>query len=125
MDRDQLFAFIRSKGGNKCIVHFSGGGDEGGCDNIVILKDDTIICELDENYEGQMYDPELQKFIPINQKPEDKFVRGLCQPVYDKYYSFAGEYSVDGTVTWDCKNKTCKMEGSEEVPSYNGFEEDC
>ena len=117
MTREKLFAFIKSKGGNKCVIRFSGGNDEGGCHDIVIQKDDTVICQLHEDYWPEDSGRE--------QTPENALVRGLCRPVYDKYYTFAGEYSVTGEVIWDTTTKTVKMKGCEEVLDYENFEENC
>ena len=98
--RDMIFSFITAKGGDECVVHFTGGHDEGGVETIEIRKKGMVVEELDEYPED-----------PV----EEKIMEEIIRPMYDKYYTFAGEFSVDGFVIWDCDSKTVKIQGSEEV----------
>lgn len=88
-----VFKFIESKGGDKAVVYFSGGNDEGGVDFIYILKDWKKVVELDETLEQEFYNI-------------------LSKPVRQEYANFAGEYYVAGTVVWNCKTGTVSMSDS-------------
>ena len=48
--------------------------------------------------------------------------RTLEQPVYDRYGSFAGEFSVSGEVEWNVADLTCVMNKSEQV--WSDYEEE-
>lgn len=121
--KSEVFEFIARKGGDEAVVYFSGGNDEGGVNNISIRKDGKEVCELQELYETSSWDG--TKWVTSTPTDPDKpYIDSLVAPVYGKYHSFAGDFYVDGVLTWNCKDKTCKMDGSETTPSSEGFEEE-
>lgn len=63
--------------------------------------------------------PEMVKTAAtIRDLAEVSIIRtALEKPVFDEYYSFAGDFNVSGDLTWDVKNKTVQMSGSEFVPN--------
>ena len=104
MTRSELFEKLRSRGIKRIEVCFSGGNDEGGVDDIIADGEYFNRGEVgSENWE---------------------LTKALCEPVYDKYCSFAGEFYVDGKVIYDVEKETITMTGSEEVPSYESFNEE-
>lgn len=127
MSKEEVFSWIIEQGAVKAIVEFSGGGDEGGVENIY-LEDDKgqRIKEFKEFYDhSAKYNWDTDKYESTHILTIDERVnQTLCKPVYDKYYSFAGDFHVNGTVVWDAVNKTCKMEGSKSHREYDDFEED-
>lgn len=85
----------------KVRVTFSGGNDEGGVDTIYL---DTIESGTVEwtDFWGKETDHKA-------------IADALSKPVYDEYYSFAGEFHVNGEVVWDVNTRTISMSGEEEV----------
>lgn len=110
-EKSEVFEFIKRKGGDKAVVYYSGGNDEGGVDRIVILKGDKMVCRLQEScFE--------------NPSSEDRFLNRLTAPVYDRYDDFAGEFYVDGEVVWDINSKTCKNEANERAMEEYDMDEE-
>lgn len=107
---------LKKRGAAKAVVHFSGGGDDGGVEQISLL-----------NSEGKEIGT-LQEYVyggDDKQTPADtELAEALSKPVYDKYYSFAGEFYVSGTVVWDAETRKHKMSGQESVETYEEFEDE-
>lgn len=93
------FRAIRLRGAVVAVVYFSGGGDSGGVDRIELL--DAAGDEVGKVGEDDS--------LPDGTSLWDV----LGKPVYDRYYSFAGEFYVDGTVTWDVVIGEVNMERDE------------
>jgi hypothetical protein len=109
MDRKRMFAELRKRGAAKAVVEFGGGGDDGGVENIQLLSETGFpICTL-EPWGGEGVEKEL--------------AAALSKPVYDKYYSFAGEFYVNGTIEYDVEKETVIMSGKESEEVWNDFEE--
>lgn len=118
MTNDQVFAEIARRGADRAVVHFSGGNDEGGADDVTLFKGEEKVAELQE-----WHFPERGDGKPAHgEKSNDDLVHALVAPVYAQYGSFAGEFSVYGTVTWDTATKTAKM-SKEEQSGYDHSEE--
>lgn len=127
MSRSSVFAALKSKGVAKVEVHYSGGNDEGGVNQIELFDaDGKNIGHMDEYYGGtQQWDEATQKWIPAAAPNDDqRLSEALCAPVYDKYYSFAGDFYVDGIVRWDVATEKVKMSGTEQVSHDEDFDED-
>lgn len=114
MEKDTVFTLMGVLGVTKIHVGFSGGHDEGGCDNIQLTLKDGKVESVSEPWGSSTK----------NMSERDRMVEMACTPVYQRYYSFAGEYYVNGEVVWDLEARTVKMNGSEEVPSYEVFDEE-
>ena len=126
MNRSEAFAELRKRGIAKVVVSFSGGGDEGGCDDITLFNaEGAKVGTLQEEYIGDRWDATLQKWVPMGDRTADGDLADvLCKPVYDKYYTFAGEFHVNGEVVWDVAKGTVNMQGSESVERYDDFEDE-
>lgn len=112
---------------------FSGGNDEGGYDeiNFVTEGEDGALDErlakfdiyTDMSYNGQGY--ENGRWVNITQPTRDPDLTAIADHMYavldGQYGSFAGEFSVHGTVIVDAKARTSKIEG-EEMAGYEHFE---
>lgn len=92
----------------RATVEFSGGNDEGYCENIVLF-----------------YGNGTSEMVSEYPKHEDErkadLVDLLTIPVYDRYGGFAGDFSVHGELTWDYAIKDVRMSGQES--SWEGFAE--
>ena len=125
MNKSAVFAELRKRGITKVVVGFSGGGDEGGVDDISLFNAEGKVGTLQESYAGETYDPATKKWIPARTLTEDeKLATALGKPVYDKYCTFAGEFHVHGEVVWDVAKGTVNMQGSQSVERYDDFEEE-
>ena len=127
MTRDGVFAALKSKGVSKVLVHYSGGNDEGGVNQIELFDaNGENIGEMQEYYGGSsIWDEATNTWKPAEApNDEQRLSEALCAPVYNKYGGFAGEYYVDGIVTWDVVNKKINDHGNEQVSHDESFDED-
>lgn len=127
MSRDLVFATLAKKGVNRVEVEYNGGNDEGGVDQIILFdKDDKKIGEMQEYYGGHsVWDEESKSYKPAAPPNEEqRLSQALCAPVYDKYGSFAGEFYVNGTLTWDVAKKKIKDHGVESVEHEESFDDE-
>lgn len=132
-------------------IEFSGGNDEGGADAIVLLDAegnpvDGASLNLNANaYPDQQYENGrwVSKGWAVSEYVESEVegergkytrrpatgdeVRGaslrtlLERPIYDEYGSFAGEFEVYGTLTWDVATGEAAMSGQVGYMEYNSF----
>jgi len=127
MSRVIVFDALKSKGVHKVEVHYSGGNDEGGVNQIELFDaNGENIAHMDEYYGAtQQWDEATKKYVPSAPPTYDqRLSEALCAPVYDKYYSFAGDFYVNGILTWDVPNCKVNMRGTEEVSHDEDFNED-
>lgn len=126
LERRELWAELRRRNVAKVVVSFSGGGDEGGVDNISLQDaEGNEVGTLEEDYGGSTYDPKTGQWVPVNPpNPDTALVEALVAPVYEKYGSFAGEFYVNGTVDYDVANEKVKMPYRESVETWEEHEED-
>lgn len=124
MTREQIWAALEGRAA-AVEVTFQGGNDEGGVEDIYFMDADGNQTErMQEYYPSGTWNPETKTMEYSSTASSDQILSfNLCKPVYDKYYSFAGEFYVNGTVTWDVLNKAVTMNGTEEVTEYENFEE--
>lgn len=125
MTRDEVFDVLVAKEVVRAEVSFSGGHDEGGCDDVLLLAaDGRVVQELREAWPETVYDQasgrHIEKPIPDG---DAALAHALCRPVYNRYGGFAGEYCVSGTVVWDAAARTVTIGGKESVEQYESFEE--
>lgn len=125
MNVSQAMRKLMDRGVAKVTVHFSGGGDEGGVDNITLYDDKgTALGNLEESYDGYTYNPETKQYEKKGLTEDQEIAQVLGKPVYDKYYTFAGEFYVNGTVEWDVFKGKAVMNGQESVDRYEDFSEE-
>lgn len=104
-----ILAKLRDAGFNRVEIEFSGGNDEGGAEGGVATKVDGSEFQLD--------------FWNSGDSPFDhETIQELQKPIYDRYYTFAGEFYVWGKLIWDVPNNRVYMSGDEEVPTSEPFE---
>ena len=103
-NKGATFNLMTAMGIKRAVVSFSGGNDEGGVDEITAYNADG----------GEIGFGSTDRWGQLEEL--------LGRPVYDQYSSFAGEFYVDGEVTWDLSDRTVKMKGNERVDAYEGFD---
>lgn len=131
MNRPAVFAELRKRNITQVKVHFSGGNDEGGADSHVATLADGTKVELGRVTVYQdwrtkqhfAYEAGGQRPATDDEMAEQRLLDGLEQPIYDEYGSFAGEFSVDGIVTWNVKDEKVSM-AKEEQSGYDYSEYD-
>lgn len=120
---DEVFRVLTGRGVARVEVRFSGGNDEGGVDEITLFDAAGAECgTIEEPHWRHEWDDAAKAWVPAEPKPADyDLVSTLCAPVYGRWGSFAGDFSVSGTLTWDAATKRAYFEGSETeyVPFLN------
>lgn len=133
---------LKGLGVAKVEVHFSGGNDEGGPDDVTFLDADGNKVEgpRDPNvYQDRQWDEvtrsygEPQWTAYVGPKWNDrrpatdeeiaasKLHGVLASPIYAEYGSFAGEFYVDGTCTWDVATAKSETHGRYESRVWEEF----
>lgn len=137
-DKDKTLALLKSLGITEVLLEFAGGNDEGGVESEKYKTADGEVTiprvYADRNW-GAPNDEELVKVIwegstkrlateeEINLAAKYEEVRDMCEaPIYDRYYTFAGEFYVTGTLHIDVAKGTVKMEVSEGQMTYEEHE---
>lgn len=135
---------LRSRGVATVVIHFSGGNDSGGADSMEPTDADGNPVELPNSsaHQGTEYNNATGRWEPgpwtVYERGSDgrpvkrdatdeeilwgKVTKVLEAPIYDRWGSFAGEFDVDGTLTWDVATGTHKLKGQESVTSWQSFE---
>jgi len=118
---------LRRRGVAQAVVNFSGGNDQGGIDSIDLYDAAGEKLDAPEEMYDSEYDPEQKRYVERPLTPEQKagneLINGLGEPVYARYGSFAGEFSVWGKVTWDVATGQVTMSGDVETPRSDSFNE--
>lgn len=109
-DKELALRLLKEHGIAKVIIEFSGGNDEGGVDSASYFRSDTV----------KSADGEDEK-VDV---PETSELSRACEAsVYAKYTSFAGDFYVNGNVTFDVEAGTVVMEADEQIPTSHPFVE--
>lgn len=125
VSKDDVFQYILDKGAVRAEIAFSGGEDSGGCDYIHLLDaNGNTVTTLAEASWGSSYDPVQNKWIRQPLTGDERIRVLLCEPVYERYSTFAFEGHAYGYVIWDAVAKTIQMKGSESTYTYEGFDDD-
>jgi hypothetical protein len=124
MTRQEIFNALSLLGAAKAVVSFSGGGDEGSVESIALIgPDGKKIKTLKEAYLPHTWDPATRTWKQEREYTEEEaLVNALCDPVDERYGSFAGDFYVSGECVWDVASRKVRMSGEEKVMSP--FEED-
>lgn len=129
-EREAMMA-LRSRGVAKVVIHFSGGNDSGGADDIEYLDaaGNEVTIPNSSASQRQIHDPQkgwitgpwqvYEQGGPRDATPEEikwsKVADVLEAPIYNRWGSFAGDFDVQGTVTWDTATGEHEMKGQESV----------
>lgn len=117
-NKREAMVLLAERGAKAASVHFSGGNDEGGVDDVILTFADDTTERVTETYEGW---GDNKKVLTPTQQADNALCEALGAPVYEKYYSFAGEFYVNGTVEYDVLADTVLFSGTEEVPVGENF----
>lgn len=120
LTREEAFDQLIARGVHQAVVTFNGGGDEGHVDDIRLFnKDRQLIGELEEGSTGKRWDATTGQYKdPPPPTDDEKLANCLVTPVDDKYGSFNGEFSVEGSVTWNTEDRTITLKANESCPTY-------
>lgn len=130
LNRSTIFAELRKRGITKVVVSFSGGNDEGGADGVVGHTADGTEVVFDEpgvytNWQDQgkylVGWGENARPATEEELKQQQLLDVLEAPIYAEYGSFAGDFSVYGTLTWDVEAGTVIM-SKEEQSGYDHSE---
>ena len=146
-DKKAAFDGMTKRGINRIEIHFSGGNDEGDIDqiqatdlegNIIDIPDTPWVSSCYENQTvtkgvwlpNQAVDAEFQnqKFVPLSDLDAEvldniNFRSSFESIVYGKYYTFAGDYYVEGTAILDVSENVAKITAQESVQEWSYVEE--
>lgn len=151
--REQVFDTLEKMGVERAVVEFSGGHDEGGADHIGLFREDEQdeFRKLSEHIwpyvrdeDGKLVYEELRdedgqirlrsngepvtrpktRELTKDEEAEMILAQALAAPVYDKFYSFAGEFYVTGTVEWSVSERSVIMDGDERIERSHGIYEE-
>lgn len=117
----RTFLLLARKGATKAVLEFEGGGDEGGVESITLyipLADGTSLEIKQDDWYGGFYGEK-----PEFANEEQELSHLLQDPIYSEYQTFAGEFHVNGTLTWDVTHRTVTMSKDESVEQYEHFEQ--
>jgi hypothetical protein len=81
--KEKVFAWMKENKVEEILIGFSGGNDEGGVDDGVLLTEGATAIDFDVR--------KLSDF--------------LTSPIFSRYGGFAGDFYVDGTLTWLASGK--------------------
>jgi hypothetical protein len=126
LSMSEVWEELKKRNVAKAEVSFSGGNDEGGVENIELFDENgKELGTLDEEFLPQKYNEETQEYEPVGEiSGNGLLATALSQPVYAKYYSFAGDFHVSGSVVYDVKSRKVNMSGSESVGHDEEFDEE-
>ena len=146
-DKQAAFDGMTKRGINRIEILFSGGNDEGGIDQIQAtdLEGNEIVIEdtpwVASSYENQTVtkgvwlphhahggDFQNQKFVPLSDLDAEvldniNFRSSVESIIYGKYYTFAGDYYVEGTAILDISENLAKVTAHESVREWFDIEE--
>lgn len=120
-NKREAMRLLAARGAKGATVSFSGGNDEGGVDGVTLIMADGTSVRVDETYEGW---GDRKVVLTPEQVTDNALVEALGAPVYEKYYSFAGEFYVSGAVEYDVLADTVRFAGEEQNMVGENFSED-
>ena len=146
-DKQVAFDGMTKRGINRIEMNFSGGNDEGGIDhmlatdlegNEIDIPDTPWVSSCYENqtvtegvwipHHAHGGDFQNQKFVPLSDLDAEvldniNFRRSVENIVYGKYFTFAGDYYVEGTAILDVSENVAKITGQESGQEWSDIEE--
>ncbi|MCA8939458.1 MAG: hypothetical protein KDB07_06610 [Planctomycetes bacterium] len=126
-DMDKAFNCLHLFGVARLEYSFSGGGDSGGVDRTACFNANGVEIEGHPHIiksPQRDYDRELGEWRGNTEVDEFRMElqRALVKPIYDEYYSFAGEFYCSGTLCWNAIEGTMYLSSDDEVPVYHQFD---
>lgn len=125
--KNKGYRALKKRDAVKVVIYFAGGHDDGSPESIVLTKTDGTKETIKEHYQPSTY-VEGKGFVrepyPEDVREDAELAEILVRPIYDRYGSFAGDFYVTGTCTWDVINRLVTVSDRTEVPSYYNEEID-
>lgn len=124
-EKKKVFDRLAADGFTGVTCHFSGGNDDGGVDSYEFYTADRDgPIPVDDHpawttaHAGYVFDDQTGRYV----KSDDTELNALAEfrdlverPIYEQFYTFAGDFYVNGTLVWDVTNRTVEMQGEEQV----------
>jgi hypothetical protein len=111
--KERVFALMEKLGIVRIEVTFSGGNDSGGVDSTVAHMADGTEKALPESH-----------YWAKEEEMDDEQALGhlVGEPVHDEWGSFAGDFYVSGTLSFDMAARRVFAKYEEEVPHTDHFD---
>jgi hypothetical protein len=115
-DKRAALELLRKEQIGKLEIEFSGGNDEGGVDSYAAFAPDG--SELKFAFERTWPDVFVdgryqQRELTEEERRVNQLLDTLEQPIDDRYGSFAGDFHVNGRLTYDVAEGTVAFAGDE------------
>jgi hypothetical protein len=123
-DREAVFRKLESRNIARVEVFYGGGDDEGGVHDILLYDaKGNKVGQMQEFYGNyKTWNNKTNTWDEPEPPTEEQLLsKSLCKPVYEVYDTFAGEYYVDGVMTWDVAKRKVTNSGSERSESWDSF----
>ncbi len=103
MTRQQVFAELAKRGVHTASLEFTGGNDEGHAESIEFLDAD-----------GNAIEPSIRVYYGADNAGTDAALSdALQEPIYEKWGSFAGDFSVCRHCIWHVADHLVELDYSE------------
>lgn len=118
----QALEMLKAVGVSRVNLRFYGGHDSGDVEEVTVEIDDPGITF---RYDDLFGDHDIGHTKTDDERPHSfspnliRLKDALADPIWSKYGSFAGDYSVSGNLVYDCVNNTVKLSGEES--SWDSF----
>lgn len=121
-EKNKAMSILKARGIRQAMVEYNGGHDEGYV-AVIATRTDGTRYELPRHSTYSGYNQPPVKLTP-EQEADNELMELLTNPVYNEWYSFAGEFYVNGYYLWDVEaNKVTKSQDVE-TPSWENFTEE-
>jgi hypothetical protein len=110
--RETVFVELRRLGVCEAQVDFSGGNGAGGVSEIRLVRPGGRIEKVSPYRE---YDERERRWVRRDGYPQ-ALIEGLCKPIFRQYRDFAGDFYVQGTISWKVAEGMIEERSSEQVP---------
>lgn len=120
IDRPRTFELLRKKGAVKAVLMFAGGHDEGGVDEITLYDEHDNGVALPTWYcGGYSLTGEAPNYtwVPLStpQNEDEELADLLEGPINERYGSWGGVPSTEGTLIWNVLTEEVRIEVSQET----------
>ena len=106
----------------KVSVDYSGGNDDGSINRVTVELASGRECDWSEPNVRGSWDREKKAIVFSRELTElEELYFAVVKPVEDQYGSFAGDFSVDGTIVWDVVNNQVLNRGEQEVREWVSY----
>jgi hypothetical protein len=95
--------------------HFRGADGNAFADGVWVVLDSGGV------WGGGKYVEPTYRVATAEEKELSRLSHALGAPVYQRYGSFAGEFEVSGSITWDVKARSVNASGYERSYTYEEF----